>query len=237
MQLSLRLKTVADSVTGGNRVADVGCDHAYIAIHLVENNIAPKVIAMDVNKGPLSKARENIQLRGLEARIETRLSDGLARLNPGEADAIVIAGMGGALMVRILTEGETSLTGVRELILQPQSEVFLIRRYLHQKGYRIQSEQMVKEEEKYYIIIKAEKGGVEEIYEEDFFYLYGKHLLLSANPLVEEYLLREAHLKEQVEASLKGTDTEGSNIRLQEIRKDLAVIRTAIKYYKNKVLS
>ena len=120
MQLSLRLKTVADSVTGGNRVADVGCDHAYIAIHLAENNIAPRVVAMDVNKGPLSKAMENIEIRGLEDRIETRLSDGLARLNPGEADTVVIAGMGGALMVRILTEGESALYVVKELILQPQ---------------------------------------------------------------------------------------------------------------------
>ena len=135
MQLSLRLKTVADSVTGGNRVADVGCDHAYIAIHLAENNIAPRVVAMDVNKGPLSKAMENIEIRGLEDRIETRLSDGLARLNPGEADTVVIAGMGGALMVRILTEGESALKEVKELILQPQSEIFLVRRHLHTNGY------------------------------------------------------------------------------------------------------
>jgi len=148
MQLSLRLKTVADSVTGGSRVADVGCDHAYIAIHLAENNIAPRVIAMDVNKGPLSKARDNIELRGLKDRIETRLSDGLARLTPGEADTVVIAGMGGALMARILTDGETDLNEVKELILQPQSEIFLVRRYLHENGYRIESEKMEKEDEK-----------------------------------------------------------------------------------------
>ena len=222
MQLSLRLKTVADSVTGGNRVADVGCDHAYIAIHLAENNIAPRVVAMDVNKGPLSKARENIEIRGLEDRIETRLSDGLARLNPGEADTVVIAGMGGALMVRILTEGESALKEVKELILQP-----------HKNGYRIESEKMVKEDDKYYIIIKALKDPVKESYDQELFYLYGKQLLESGGPLVEEYLLREERLKEQVEESLRDTDTAGSNKRLEEIRRDLALIHAALKYFNN----
>ncbi|MDF2870876.1 MAG: trmK [Anaerocolumna sp.] len=233
MQLSLRLKTVADSVTGGSRVADVGCDHAYIAIHLAENNIAPRVIAMDVNKGPLSKARENIELRGLKDRIETRLSDGLARLTPGEADTVVIAGMGGALMARILTDGEAALKEVKELILQPQSEIFLVRRYLHDNGYRIESEKMVKEDEKYYIIIKAVKDGVKEVYEQELFYLYGKKLLESGNHLVEEFLLREGRLKEQVEESLKGTDTVGSNKRLEEIRADISLIHSALKYFRN----
>ncbi len=233
MQLSLRLKTVADSVTGGNRVADVGCDHAYIAIHLAENNIAPRVVAMDVNKGPLSKARENIEIRGLEDRIETRLSDGLARLNPGEADTVVIAGMGGALMVRILTEGESALKEVKELILQPQSEIFLVRRHLHTNGYRIESEKMVKEDDKYYIIIKALKDPVKESYDQELFYLYGKQLLESGSPLVEEYLLREERLKEQVEESLRDTDTAGSNKRLEEIRRDLALIHAALNYFNN----
>lgn len=233
MQLSLRLKTVADSVTGGNRVADVGCDHAYIAIHLAENNIAPRVVAMDVNKGPLSKARENIEVRGLEDRIETRLSDGLARLNPGEADTVVIAGMGGALMVRILIEGESALKGVKELILQPQSEIFLVRRHLHTNGYRIESEKMVKEDDKYYIIIKALKDPVKESYDQELFYLYGKQLLESGSPLVEEYLLREERLKEQVEESLRDTDTAGSNKRLEVIRRDLALIHAALNYFNN----
>ena len=233
MQLSLRLKTVADSVTGGNRVADVGCDHAYIAIHLAENNIAPRVVAMDVNKGPLSKARENIEVRGLEDRIETRLSDGLARLNPGEADTVVIAGMGGALMVRILTEGESALKEVKELILQPQSEMFLVRRHLNTNGYRIESEKMVKEDDKYYIIIKALKDPVKESYDQELFYLYGKKLLESGGPLVEEYLLREERLKEQVEESLRDTDTAGSNKRLEEIRRDLALIHAALNYFNN----
>lgn len=231
MQLSNRLKTVADIVTKGNRVADVGCDHAYIAIHLAENNIAPKVIAMDVNKGPLSKAQENIALWGLADKIETRLSDGLLKLRPGEADSIVIAGMGGALMVKILKEGEKSLAGVKELILQPQSEIFLLRRYLHEKGYEIETEKMVKEDEKFYVIIKAAKSKSTKTYEKEIFYLYGKLLLEGGEPVVKEYLEREKRLKVQVKEVLAESTSQGSTRRLEEIREELSSVEEALKYF------
>lgn len=231
MQLSNRLKTVADIVTKGNRVADVGCDHAYIAIHLAENNIAPKVIAMDVNKGPLSKAQENIALWGLTDKIETRLSDGLLKLRPGEADSIVIAGMGGALMVKILNEGEKSLAGVKELILQPQSEIFLLRRYLHEKGYEIETEKMVKEDGKFYVIIKAVKSISAKTYEKEIFYLYGKLLLEGGEPVVKEYLEREKRLKVQVKEVLEESASLGSTGRLEEIREELSAVEEALKYF------
>lgn len=231
MQLSNRLKTVADIVTKGNRVADVGCDHAYIAIHLAENNIAPKVIAMDVNKGPLSKAQDNIALWGLADKIETRLSDGLLKLRPGEADSIVIAGMGGALMVKILKEGEKSLAGVKELILQPQSEIFLLRRYLHEKGYEIETEKMLKEDEKFYVIIKAVKSKSTKTYEKEIFYLYGKLLLEGGEPVVKEYLEREKRLKVQVKEVLAESASMGSTRRLEEIREELLSVEEALKYF------
>jgi len=125
MQLSKRLQAVADSVTRDNRVADVGCDHAYISIYLIQQHIAPHVIAMDINKGPLERGRKNIERLGFSSHIETRLSDGLHELNPGEADTILIAGMGGALTVRILEEGLTTVKKCKELVLGPQSELFL----------------------------------------------------------------------------------------------------------------
>ncbi|WP_313127926.1 class I SAM-dependent methyltransferase [Anaerocolumna sp.] len=155
MQLSKRLQAVADSVTKGNRVADVGCDHAYISIYLIRQNIAPGVIAMDVNKGPLERGRENIERLGLDSRIETRLSDGLHKLNPGEADTILIAGMGGALTVRILEEGLASVKKCKELVLQPQSELAFVRKFIEQIEFEIVAEQMLIDDGKYYTIIKA----------------------------------------------------------------------------------
>ena len=155
MELSKRLQTVANAVTLGSRVADVGTDHGYVPIYLVERGLCPGAIAMDVNEGPLARAEEHIRAEGLSDRIQTRKSDGLAALAPEETDAVVIAGMGGALMCRILQDATAFLEAGRELILQPQSEWFKVRRLLSASGYRITQEWFLEEEGKYYVVIKA----------------------------------------------------------------------------------
>lgn len=155
MELSKRLQTVANAVTPGSRVADVGTDHGYVPIYLVERGLCPGAIAMDVNEGPLARAEEHIRAEGLSDRIQTRKSDGLAALAPEETDAVVIAGMGGALMCRILQDATAFLEAGRELILQPQSEWFKVRRLLSASGYRITQEWFLEEEGKYYVVIKA----------------------------------------------------------------------------------
>lgn len=165
MELSKRLQTVANAVTPGSRVADVGTDHGYVPIYLVERGLCPEAIALDVNEGPLARAEEHIRAEGLSDRIQTRKSDGLAALAPEETDAVVIAGMGGALMCRILQDATAFLEAGRELILQPQSEWFKVRRLLSASGYRITQEWFLEEERKYYVVIKA--GPVPETLAED----------------------------------------------------------------------
>lgn len=155
MELSVRLKTVAQAVTKGNRVADVGTDHGYVPIYLVKNNLSPGGIAMDVNKGPLEKAQEHIREEKLGGRIATRLGNGLTPLEPEETDTVVIAGMGGDLICKILKAKPEFLTGGKEFVLQPQSEWFKVRRLLKEYHYRIEKEWFLKEEDKYYVIIKA----------------------------------------------------------------------------------
>ena len=105
IHLSKRLKMLANMVSEGNRVADVGCDHGYLPIFLMQHGRIPGALAMDVRKGPLKAAREHIASCRLEDYIECRLSDGLKAYIAGEADTIICAGMGGRLMERILTEG------------------------------------------------------------------------------------------------------------------------------------
>ena len=155
MNLSKRLRMVADCVTKGNVVADVGCDHAYISIYLVERKVAPRTIALDVNEGPLLRAQENILSYGLENLITTRLSDGLHKLKPKEADSIIIAGMGGPLMIKILEEGSECVKAAKELILQPQSEIWRVREYLHNLNFEITKEDMCIDEGKYYTVLYA----------------------------------------------------------------------------------
>ena len=108
--LSIRMRAVADLVTDGLRVADIGTDHGFVPIALVSEGRCPSAIAADVRSGPLSHAAENIRRQGLSDVIETRLSDGLKKIDPGEAEAVIIAGMGGMLMIRILDDGQDGIS-------------------------------------------------------------------------------------------------------------------------------
>ena len=180
VQLSDRLRAVASLAAPGSRIADVGCDHGYIPIYLYLEGRIPGAIAMDVNRGPLLRAEQHIREYGLGKYIETRLSDGVKALAPGEADTVIIAGMGGPLMEKILTEGRSVLESVSELILQPQSEIGAFRHYLLEHGYRITAEDMVFEEGKYYPMMKVLHG--EQSYGDETEYLFGRGLLDSRNP-------------------------------------------------------
>ena len=126
IQISRRLQSVAFFVQEGKVLADVGCDHGYIPIYLLQKKKIKKAIAMDINQGPLMRAKEHIQEWGLENYIDTRLSDGVGALKPDEVQSVVIAGMGGPLMEKILTEGEEVLKTVTELVLRPQSEMDIL---------------------------------------------------------------------------------------------------------------
>ena len=143
IRLSRRMKAVASMVTAGYTLCDVGTDHGYVPIALVQGNIIPKAIAVDINKGPLERANEHIRANGLTEQITTRLSNGLEAIHDGEVDSIVIAGMGGELVIHILTAGETVCRSAKELILQPQSEVSKVREYVRNTGYKIVDEDMI----------------------------------------------------------------------------------------------
>lgn len=155
VRLSERLQALAGMVTPGNVVADVGCDHGFLSIYLVEQGIAPKVIATDVRKGPLSAARAHVEEKGLAEYIETRLSDGLSEYQPGEAHTMVCAGMGGKLMQRILLQNMDVTLGFEELILQPQSELRQFRVFLREQGFVVLDENILCEDGKYYFMFRV----------------------------------------------------------------------------------
>ena len=146
MRLDARLKAIADFVPIGSRVADIGTDHAQLAIELIESGRASKVIAADKNAGPLDAARKNISAAGLDARIEIRLGDGLKVIRADEVDAVCMAGMGGALMVEILSAGVEK--SIERLILQPMNAVDRVRAWLELNGWVIVDEDL------------AEVGGI-----------------------------------------------------------------------------
>ncbi len=221
MQLSQRLSSVASMVTAGNCLADVGTDHGYVPIYLYERNVIPRAIAMDVNKGPLERAALHIAQSGMKEAIETRLSDGLTALKPGEADSIVIAGMGGPLMVRILSAYPEVTASAKELILQPQSEISEVRIWLYEQGYEIIEEHMVFEEGKYYPMFKAVKNP-ETKKLSDLEYKYGNLSVLREPDVLKTYLVREIANKQSILEKLHEESTEKSKGRAEEIKVLLA---------------
>lgn len=176
-------------ITPGLRVSDVGCDHGYLSIYLMEQHRAKSVIASDVRKGPLSKAEENIKTYELSDSIDLRLSDGLKEIKPGEVDCVVMSGMGGNLMMEILEAGADVVEEVSELILQPQSEIAGVRHYLQDNGFLIISEAMVLEDGKYYPMMKAVKEQMN--WDREVYFIYGKILLREQNPVLHQFLLQE----------------------------------------------
>ena len=154
IRLSDRLSMVSSLLGNANVIADIGCDHGYLPIYLLESDAYSSAIAMDVNEGPLCKARENIRLHNISERIDIRLSDGVSKLNVGEADSISICGMGGNVMMHIFDCGETVLKSTPVIVIQPQSEYALLRKYLLENGYVFDDEDIVLEDGKYYFAWK-----------------------------------------------------------------------------------
>lgn len=160
MELSGRLQAVADMVTEGGRVADIGCDHGYTSIYLWKEKKCRRIIAMDVKTGPLERAKANINKYNLSDYIEVRLSDGAEALKEDEADTLLMSGMGGRLTIDILKKAFGRLGKSFELVLQPQSEIFLVRAFLRDEGIEIVDETMVFDQGKFYSVIKAQpKAG------------------------------------------------------------------------------
>ena len=227
VQLSNRLLAAAGMVTKGNIVADIGCDHAYTSIYLCQAGIAPKVIAMDVNKGPLVGARAHVEEAGLASQITIRLSDGLQKLAPGEADTVLLCGMGGLLMIKILSDFPEATASLKELVLQPQSEVGEVRMFLHKQGYEITKEHMLKEDGRFYVMMRAVKSTAPQAYETECDYLYGKLLIEEKHEVLLEYLEREQRLRTDVLAALSGQDTENARLRKESLNREFSLIEEA----------
>lgn len=231
VQLSERLQAVVELVTKGRSVADVGCDHAYISIYMIEQGIAGHVIAMDVNRGPLQRAKENIQKYGMQDKIETRLSDGIMELKKKEVHTVLIAGMGGPLMQQILLGNPSVLEDVDELILQPQSEIADVRRFLEQISFQIEKENMVLEDGKYYVMMRARRSSHVVPMQKEIQYRYGKDLIERKHPVLHQYLQKECRQLEQIQMKLRQQDSEKGKQKIKELQEDITYCKEALSYY------
>lgn len=234
MELSKRLQAVANLVTVGYKTADIGTDHAYIPIYLIQQERIPSAIAMDINKGPLERAKKHVEENGLSEQICLRLSDGLEMLQPEEAQSIVIAGMGGGLICRILKNSWAVTQSLEECILQPQSEIAKVRAFLLEEGFLFIQEDMVLEEGKYYPMMKVHvPNGISQMQDtwSETELRYGKYLLKNRHPVLKQFLEKELFLKQRIRESLVKQDSEKAKLRIPELEVELEYIRKGLEYY------
>lgn len=190
MILSKRLKAIAGMITPGTVIADIGTDHAFLPIEMVRSGQIPCAIAMDINPGPLDIARRHIDEAHLSAKIECRLSDGMSSLLRNEVKCAVIAGMGGDLISRIITNDPDK---AGELILAPHTHPETVRATLRRFSYEISDEDMIIDSENYYTIIKAVKSDDQLQEPEDYEDFFGPVLIKKRSNCLHTFLLKEKY--------------------------------------------
>ena len=199
VNLSPRLQAVLDFCSC-NVLADIGTDHAYLPIAAVGQKICKNAIACDLNPGPLKIAAENISKAGFSGQIQTRLGDGLMPIAPGEADCIVIAGMGGMRIWGILLEGMEQARLAKHLVLQPQHDSVLLRKNLHLAGFEIQDEQLTREKiggkELFYVVLAAQYTAKITTWTEREYFL-GKFLIEAGD---ENFTAYKKHERDKITA-------------------------------------
>ncbi|OAT85821.1 tRNA (adenine(22)-N(1))-methyltransferase [Desulfotomaculum copahuensis] len=230
MELTGRLAAIAAYVPAGPVVADIGTDHARLPIYLVEKGICPRVLATDLHEKPFQSACRAVSEHGLADRIEVRLGDGLRPLVPGEAGVVVVAGMGGNTIRRILAGGPAVLAGVKSLVLQPMADAGDLRRWLVDNGWRLVEESLVEEDGHLYTIMAAEPGW-EEI-SDPWLLEVGPRLVERCDPLLLKHLERIKSEYQRVLCCLARSRSQAAErkaldltVKLNRIREVLARCR------------
>ncbi|MGE4283842.1 MAG: Nif3-like dinuclear metal center hexameric protein, partial [Clostridia bacterium] len=205
---------IANKVPSNARVADIGTDHAYIPIYLLQNNISNYIIASDVRKGPIQKAQNNIKKYELLDKIEIRLGNGLEKIESNEVDTVIIAGMGGLLISSILSDAGDILKITKRLILQPNTGQEEVRKWLVQNYYKIIDEELVEENDKIYNIMVAELG--QEKIDRKIDYYIGKKLVEKKDPLLKKLIKFKVKEMYDIINQLQDKKTSNAVKRIEE---------------------
>ena len=233
VELSNRLQTIASLVKTGSRIADIGTDHGFLPIYLAQAGVITHAVAMDIRKGPLARAEEHVGAYGLTEMIETRLSDGLEKLNAGEADTVIIAGMGGPLILEILSRGMAVVPSVKQFILSPQSDWNGFRKGLKQMGFVQLGEDMVCEDGKYYLIteVRYAPEGVTCVEVQELEDRFGPFLLKEKHPELRRYLEWQLEIYRGILYKLAVGNAKKAEEREQEVKEELAFVEAALRLF------
>lgn len=229
LPISKRLLCCASMVQSGSRVADIGTDHGYLGIYLLQSGAARHVIACDLRKDPLENARRNAKLFGVDGEMELRLSDGLEKILPDEVDTVVMAGMGGDLIQKILSQCPWRKREGLQFILQPQSAGNVLRRWLCEDGFEIQREEPVQDGHFLYTVMDIRQGEPAPLTPGTEY--ASPALLASGIPLVGNYLARVENALQETVRGLTNAEKQRPErlayfgqalLEIQEMRKNYA---------------
>ncbi|MDF2502909.1 class I SAM-dependent methyltransferase [Clostridium sp.] len=228
MDISYRLRCIGDMVEKCNCIADIGTDHAYLPIYLVEKGLCKTVIASDINKGPVEKAKRNVAFSHMEDKIQCRLGPGLTTISKNEIDVAIIAGMGGNLIRDIIEESMDIFKKLHYVILQPVQNADVLRRYICESGYKILDEELCKDENKYYEIIKIKYDHKLETLDDDIYYEVSKKLLEKKHPLLKEYICFKIKKYDKIVNSIVNI-TELAKVRKVQLEKRIMKLKEMLK--------
>lgn len=208
-----RLKLIGDKVPECGVVADIGTDHAYIPIYLMQKGICQKAVASDVRTGPVQVANRNITKYKLNDRIETRLGSGLSTIDENEADVIIIAGMGGTLLAELLEADVKKACEAGALVLQPMNDLDVVRKWLYDHKFDIYDEEFVAEGNKIYCVLCARYDGKDRAYG-NFQLHVGEKLISGRDQLLLPYCQMKVR---QINRVLKQLEAMEDNSRLWDL--------------------
>lgn len=221
MKISKRLKMSADMVPPCSLLADVGTDHGYLPVYLAEKGIVKKAVASDISPVSAEKASQNVYENNLQNIIEVRTGAGLSILKENEApDVIVITGMGGVLITKILEEAPPNAKDAEYLILQPQHNIDKVREYVINNGYKIIAEDAAQEQNKFYFSLKCQRGISEAYSEKEL--ITGKFLPKSHNPAYTAYL--DAKIK-KFKSSVNAAYEKNPDTDIEKLEKFLNILK------------
>jgi len=224
--LSNRLLAVAAYVQGP-QAADIGTDHGFLPVWLLQNGICSGVIASDVRPGPLAAAKETARKYGLIDQIRFRLANGLEGLEPGAVDTVILAGMGGETQAAILKAASWLAAMDTVLVLQPQSKLDVLTTWLWRAGYAITAQRLARDDDKLYTILRAERGATEKPELPELF--LARALRASGDALLPDYLDITIHKREQALNGLRRAGREDPRAaRLAAALTELKTMREAL---------
>lgn len=230
MQLSDRLKKIANYVPKNTIVGDIGTDHGYIPVYLISKSIAKKVIATDISQNSLNKIINYVNstnhMDNIE-NIEIRLGDGLEPIRPFEVDTVIIAGMGGLLIRDILDKDKTKRDFITYFILQPNIASRELREYLYENNFEIIDESLVKEDGKFYEIIYAKKG--KSYVTKDIYYEVGEKLIHNKDPLLKEFIHDKIKRLKNIIIELEDKNTNKAKERYEKLNKEILELKEVLK--------